>query len=359
MPQALHRTLALCTAALCSSAWAQSGVTVSGIADSAVRQVRNDGGGSIRSLVSGSNSTSRLVFRGSEDLGGGLAAGFWLESGLALDTGATTGGTQFYDRRATLSLSGKSLGELRLGRDYVPTYIAWSRLDPFSHVGVAGSNNLGGNGPTGPIRAAFGTNANTTVRASNSVQAFLPGGLGGVEGGVMVAAGEGGSAANGANKLIGARLGWSGGGHGVVVATARTTNDLTGRDRPFRDTVVGGQTGLGPVKLTAAWRRFEHADATQTNLMLSAVYAIGPGELKLSLLRADLSGRVGSTTVSANDARQIGLGYVHHLSKRSALYAQAARIDNDGRGNFVIPGGPALTAGGRSSGVEAGLRHSF
>ncbi len=53
---------------------AQSSITVFGIADAAVRHVDNEGRGSISSLVSGSNSTSRIGFRGVEDLGGGMSA---------------------------------------------------------------------------------------------------------------------------------------------------------------------------------------------------------------------------------------------------------------------------------------------
>lgn len=350
---------AACALVFAGAATAQSGVTVSGIADAAVRSVNNEGGGSTRSVVSGSNSTSRLVFRGTEDLGDGLSAGFWLEHGIALDTGNPAGGTAFFDRRSTVSLASRALGELRLGRDYVPTYIAWSRHDPFSHVGVAGSNNFGGNGPTGPIRAAFGTNANTTVRANNSLQLFLPGGLGGLEGAVMVAAGEGGTAANGASKLNGLRVGWSSGPYGVVVATARTTNDLTGSSNKFKDTVVGGNAGFGEVKLTLAWRKFEYTSAEQTNLLVGAVWSHGLGDLKFSYVKGNLRGRVGTTQIDANDATQVGLGYVYNLSRRSALYVSAARITNDGRGNFVIPGGPALTAGGTSTGYEAGVRHNF
>ena len=342
-----------------TTAWAQSGVVLSGVADAAARSVSNQGSGSIKSLVSGSNATSRLVFRGTEDLGGGLVAGFWLESGIALDNGNSTGGTQFFDRRSVVSLASNKMGEVRLGRDYVPTYTAWVRHDPFSHVGVAGSNNFAGSGPTGPIRAAFATNANTTVRASNSAQALLPSGLGGLEGALMVSAGEGGTAANGFNKYTGGRLGWASGPFGVVAASSETTNDLTGRSNKFKDTVIGGNAGFGDLKLTAAWRQFKFTSAKQTNTLIGATYTIGLNELKASYVRGNLAGRVGSTNIDANDATQIGLGYIYNLSKRSALYATVSRIDNDGAANFVIPGGPALVAGRTSTGYEAGFRHSF
>ena len=125
--------IALCVAsAWATSAAAQSSVTVSGIVDAAARHVSNEGVGSLRSMVSGSNSTSRLVFSGREDMGGGLAAGFHLEHGFLVDSGNPASADKFWDRRSTVSLSSTTLGELRLGRDFVPSYVAWSRSDPFS-----------------------------------------------------------------------------------------------------------------------------------------------------------------------------------------------------------------------------------
>lgn len=280
------------------TAAAQSSVTIGGVLDAAARNVSNTGGGSIKSLVSGSNSTSRLYFRGSEDLGAGLSAGFWIESGINVDTGASTGGTQFFDRRATVSLLSSSLGELRLGRDYVPTYTIWSRHDFFTHVGVAGSNNFSSATPQGPIRKAFGTNPNTTVRSSNSIQYILPSGLAGVEGAVMVATGEGGTVANGLHKLVAARLGWQGPAFGVTAAYTTAENDLTATGK-FKDIVLGVNGAVGPVRLTLAQRRYEQTQAEQTNLMVGAMMSFGVVDVKASYLKANMEGRVAS-------ARELG-----------------------------------------------------
>jgi hypothetical protein len=73
----------LCGAGLglaCASTMAQSSVTVAGTMDLAPRHVRNGSLGSISSEVSGSNATSKLIIRGSEDMGGGLSAGFYLDA---------------------------------------------------------------------------------------------------------------------------------------------------------------------------------------------------------------------------------------------------------------------------------------
>jgi predicted porin len=59
-------------------------------------------------LSSGANASSRVGFRGTEDLGGGLAAGFWLESGFTQDSGAT--GLTSFSRRSTVSLHGARTG---------------------------------------------------------------------------------------------------------------------------------------------------------------------------------------------------------------------------------------------------------
>ncbi len=353
----MHRNLIAAAAAalFAGSALAQSSVTLSGIMDAAARSASNEGLGSVKSLVSGSNATSRLVVRGVEDLGGGLRAGFHLEHGIAVDTGNPTGG--FWDRRSTVSLMGSGWGEVRLGRDFVPTYLAWNRFDVFGYVGVAGSNNMISNTPVGPLRSTWGTAANTTVRASNAIHYFLPGGLGGFEGQLMVSAAEGSAAAD--TKTISGRAGWSGGGFAVafghsVVETIATTASK------FKDTAVGASYNFGPGRVNVAWRKFEQGSAEQTNLMVSSIVDVGAHQLKATVLQADLSGRVGSTNIDANDATLMGVGYVYSLSKRSALYASYSRIDNDGAATFTVPGGPAGIAGGKlSRGYEFGLRHNF
>ena len=194
---------------LAPAAWAQSTVTLSGIIDAAVRSVTNEGAGSLTTVLSGSNSTSRLVFTAREDLGAGLAAGMHLEHGLLVDSGSPASNEKYFDRRSTVSLFSKDWGELRLGRDFVPSYTAWSRHDPFAYVGAARSANFVSATPVGPIRSAFGTSANTTVRSDNGVQWMLPRMAGGFEASLMWAPSEGGTATNGLAEVSGARVGYT------------------------------------------------------------------------------------------------------------------------------------------------------
>jgi predicted porin len=89
-----------------------------------------------RSQTALSNSgynASRLGFRGTEDLGGGLAASFWLEAPITNDDGKDWSAS--FSRRSTVSLSG-GFGEIRLGRDYTATFWNDTVFDPFGTVGV-------------------------------------------------------------------------------------------------------------------------------------------------------------------------------------------------------------------------------
>jgi predicted porin len=355
-----RQLMVACAACACAGgAAAQGSVTVSGILDLAVRHVRNEGVGSMDSMVSGSNSTSRLIVSGREDLGDGLSAGFHLEHGLLADTGSQAAADKFWDRRSTVSVASNTLGEVRLGRDFVPSYTAWTRYDPFSYVGVARSANLVSATPTGPIRSSFGTNPNTTVRSDNAAQLLLPANAWGLEGGLMAAAGEGGDATAGRAKLLGVRIGHAGKGFGVSAATTSSENSLTTEGR-FKDSVLGGHVDVANVKLSAAWRQFKYDEAKQALLLLGAVATWGVHEVKASWIKANLSGTVGPASIDDNDASQWGVGYVYHMSKRTAVYATAATVSNDGAARYVITDGPAgMAGGGTSRGYEAGIRHRF
>lgn len=359
-------------ATACAGSSAQSSITLGGTMDVGVRHVRNGSLGSVRSEVSGSNSTSKLVVRGVEDLGGGLSAGFHLDSTILADLGgagasAPTG--QFWDRRSTVSLAHARFGELRLGRDWVPTHLVWSGFDPFATLGIASANTFRSFSASRALGQAFGTApdavaANPTLRVSNALEYFLPGSLGGLYGNVIKTAQEGGTTATGFTSGQGFRLGWSGSGFNVAAAQF-TTRNATG-NRRFKDQVLGLAYDFGVAKLSASQRRWVFGPDRTVNTLLAAQVPAGTGVVKLTYVRADPSG--ATEAQSANDAHLLGAGYVHNLSKRTALYAHVARVDNKGTASFTIPGGVAVSAnpatpnffgGQKSTAYEAGIRHDF
>lgn len=356
----------------CVSAMAQSSVTIGGTLDLAGRHVRNESLGSVSSLVSGSNSTSKLIVRGREDLGGGLSAGFLLDSTILGDSGgagATAPANQFWDRNSIVYVGHNKYGEIRLGRDWVPTHLAWTGFDPFTTLGIASANTFRSFALSRALGQAFGvqpdaTAANPTLRVSNAAEYFLPGGLAGLYGSVTVSAGEGGATAAGFTKGDGFRLGWT--GQGVNVAAAQFTSRNATANRKFQDQVVGASYDFGLARVSVSQRRWKYGTDRTVNTLVGAIIPAGPGQIRLTYLQADQTG--ATPAQSAVDAKLFGAGYVYDLSRRTALYVHVARIDNDSTSTFTIPGGAAVSAapaaanyfGGRAStAFEVGIRHNF
>jgi predicted porin len=332
-------------AAISGGAYAQSTVTLFGIIDEAARYVKN-GDLKMKSLASGGINTSRIGVRGVEDLGDGLRAGFWLESGINADSGTTSDSTRFWNRRSTVSLIG-NFGEVRLGRDYTPTYLGYSDYDPFGDNGLAAS---------GKFDSSLGTVRDTGTRADNQIIYLAPTNLAGFYGRAAVAAGEGAAG----KKYYGARAGWAGGPIDVSAAYGQTTvAPLRGEDK-FKTADVGGSYDFGFVKATGYYTQSKFAAQKLAIYSIGAIVPVGVGQVKAAYTHANASGtNAAGTNVDANDANQFAIGYVYNLSKRTALYSTAAYVKNKGNATFAVASAPTMVAGAKSSGVEAGLRHSF
>ncbi|MFZ6751105.1 porin [Undibacterium sp. Ren11W] len=126
----------ICAAALsmiASLAHAQSNVTIYGLIDANLTYNNNANAakdGQFK-LNSGGMNTSRLGFRGTEDLGNGLKAVMQLESGILLDTGASDG--DMFGRQANVGLQGE-FGKLIAGRSYSTTYDFILPFDPMGYA---------------------------------------------------------------------------------------------------------------------------------------------------------------------------------------------------------------------------------
>jgi predicted porin len=107
----------------------------------------------------------------------------------------------------------------------------------------------------------------------------------------------------------------------------------------------------GPVKKNT-WELGAHVQVNPAG-RIRLTYARLDDRSAATLLNADNTARAG------NDGRLWGVGYVHDLSKRTALYGTYAHITNKGQANYVVSGGTAPAAGRASSGLEAGVRHVF
>jgi len=306
-------------------ALAGSGVEIFGVADITVSNFKTDNGtaGSVTVIDGGGrNESSRLGFRGVEDIGGGLGAAFWFEAGVNYDNGTgantTTSNTAYGDRIAfnqtsspvvptatlnarqgltfnrasVVSLLGKSFGEVRIGRDYNPAFWNYTVFDPFGTVGVGSALNVIG-GPLAPLGVqAFPPGAAyPMVRTSNSI-GWLSNDMSGFRLQVQAALSEQPTGcvtpesaiqantcagANGDGKLLGWRLQYNSGPLSLALASAKTTYGDTAAQAAattsvtfagFTDTTV--RTAAGTAVTATAAAPFSNAAAyrgnyTQTN----------------------------------------------------------------------------------------------
>ncbi len=340
------------------------GVTLNGMIDLGARYADNSIG-SMKTLSSGNTATSVLVIKGSEDLGDGLKASFWLESSFFADTGVAgsltfTPTNQFFDRRSTVSLAGR-FGELRLGRDWNPVFLGYVYSDPFFTVGVGSSANFLNASVNTVFSRAFGNAANPTTisRVNNAIEYLTPPTLGGFNAHLMVGASENANA-NGGFRYTGARVGYRTGKLDVSASGSATRIDA--QDADLKQAGVAGSYNLGVARLSAFYTRTTFLSAKQNHWLIGAIVPAGQGSIKVSYNKLDQAGsNAAGASIDANDAQQFGLGYEYNLSKRSAMYVNASHLSNKGQARFAVPGGRAgLIGGGTSSkGVELGVRHAF
>jgi predicted porin len=359
--------IALAVLAAAGAASAQSSVTLFGVVDATLAWGRGTGVGSsdrFQMTNSGYNS-SRLGFRGTEDLGGGMSASFWLEAGVNNDdgqgfgsnsnnqasgAGAAVAGRQglTFNRRSTVSLGG-GWGEVRLGRDYSPQFWNLTVFDPF------GTNGVGTNQMINSIITGV-----TAIRASNSIGYFLPANLGGFYGQVQYYLGE--NVQNGATteddgRGLGVRFGYATGPVNVAIALSRTDAAAApGGTDDIRQNNIGFSWDFGVAKPMIQLSRDRSGALDARGFLVGSLFPVGAGEIRLAYSNY----RTEEVVVGAGEpsTRKIAIGYVHNLSKRTAVYTTYARLRNR-NGAAQALNGSVTAASESSSGLDIGIRHSF
>ena len=346
----MKTTLIAAAAMLPLAALAQSSVTVYGMLDTSVTHYRFNATPTRSSshLNTVANDASRLGFRGSEDLGGGLRAYFKLEHGVQVDTGTQTDAAAFWSREAYVGLGSKLVGSVQLGSQYTPNLWMSVRTDPFTRFGVGGQPTL-----------AQGVRGYPLL-FNNAVQYVSPT-LAGTTARLMFAAGEGAATGKSGSASIDHAAGplYLGLVVDQVKATA-TSVGLTGAPVDSRTIAVGAAYDFGVLKLQTHLQtnRTERLDDVRVYLAGLTV-PVGSGhEARASYTRRTGSGDTGASLVA--------MGYMHALSKRTSLLANVARLSNErnssvrmgpARGEQAALGLPG--AGQDVTGVQVGLRHWF
>lgn len=393
-------------AAVGSSALAQSTVQVYGILDIGLAHVGTAAAptaaqpratGSLSAVDSGLLQSSRLGYRGTEDLGGGLRAGFALEGGLAVDSGTFTQGGLPFGRRATVGLNGW-IGDLQLGRrkDFTDEIAEpFSSITPFgtfiTRVHMNNMDRIGGNRANNMVYYSTsrwnGFRANASYGFGESAQGTSIGQSVGI-----------GAIYNTQNFGVGAGY-WTS-RLGTVTSNANSSSDqgaVTGAgcntvglgspgDTCIRTWIAGARYKTGPWHVHGTYSRVEQplirsAGAAAPNFSANFTRATGTtpftaggtnnDRTSIIDLGAEFSGDLwkikGSYIRSsynfvgaASDGRlaQYTAGGEYYLSKRTTLYATLARMTAS---RMYSPGilGPAPGADNATFALGTGIRHTF
>lgn len=366
---------ALVLAAASSSAMAQSNVTIYGRVDVGLQHIDN---GTTRTGVdSGTYTASRLGFRGTEDLGGGLSALFFLEAGINADTGILGGGGRTFNRGSYVGLSSKDWGTLTLGRQYVPIF--W----PFLFADDAGPHRLHGYSAVQSVQRSNFMRVSQAALTTPVANGTLSSGAGGIYSVGITSAFEnnlvvyktpsfGGLTLTGAigaaedhvdsAKVYGANAEYRSGPlylgagwnqkQGIVAAT--------GASQKVSEAVMGGMYSVTPqLNLWGnlhGWKAETGAAGGEVkghDAMLGVSYRLPSGQLWANYSRKN----VGSCT--ACDSSGFGVGYHHQMSKRTELYVGYGRVSNEANsGNSLVGFAPVATGTG-VRGVTVGIAHAF
>lgn len=385
------KIIALAVAALASSAaMAQSNVTIYGIVDASA--YTSNGGADAAAGVVGAKArnygflsnavaSSRLGFKGTEDLGNGLKAIFNLETELSLATGQMGSGTSGagagnFTRAANVGLA-SNYGTLTLGRQATPTYAA-----------VAASDVLGAN--SGGLTNAWvysNLDSNTTTRITGLGTGALTNGAAVLPNGYAAGAGYASPVFSGVQVKFYTNVGNNDSGSSYSNAGLRDFavsydgfgfsgrvshqivkgNDLAGNPTnqlgtEQKNTVVGGSYTIGAAKLAAAWvkTKFDNSVAL-ANLHDIRTYTLG-GTYKMGQTTLGLSyTNTKDTEVTANKVTQITAMADYALSKRTSAYALLTRAGNSGNAtmNGLYTANAASAVGVDVTSMALGLKHSF
>ncbi|HVL46891.1 MAG TPA: porin [Acidovorax sp.] len=304
-----------------SAAFAQSSVTLYGRVNTTVEH-RKDGDVSQTGMF---NNASRFGFKGQEDLGGGLKAGFQLESGFDSSSGATA--SRFFGRQSEVNLSG-GFGMVRLGNFFSESYFATADFI---------SNHNHDTGSSADALYAY------PARDINKIAYRTPS-LGGATfeaGWAMHEQAPGTGGKNSTDLAANYEIGKLGLGAGY---------SKLGDQNQF---AVRASYSTGPFVFGGYVQRDKNAfianGGNRTNLRLSAAYILGVSEFHVNV------GHAGNySNVSNSAATQYTLGYNYNLSKRTKIYTYYTRINNSQAASYGVS-----ASGNDFSSFAVGVRHNF
>ena len=325
-----------------------------GVLDATVTRLGVTNGGNVTIMDGGGrNQSSRLGFRGVEDLGGGLSAAFWLEAGINVDNGTgsnttsnnTAAGDKLafgasspinggivnapsnqsltarqgltFNRASTVSLISKDLGEVRLGRDYNPAFWNYTVFDPFGTVGAGSALNVVG-GPLAPagVQAFPPGAAYPMVRTSNSI-GWLSQSMNGFRAQLQYALSESPSKCTQPETTVNGNYCWGADGDGKTIGgrLSYATGPLSAALAYSKTDYGNAKAGVGQTAVDQSMTNASAYRGNYTQMNLAGAYDMGV---------AKLFAQYGTQTVAATDAIAATAGYAAATSTGLAYGASSA-----------------------------------
>lgn len=315
-----------------TAAMAQSSVTIYGRVNTTIEH-QKAGKDSVTGMA---NNSSRIGFKGVEDLGNGLKAGFQLEAGFGSDDGS---GPLTFGRQSEVNLSG-NFGMVRLGNFFPESYYATSDyIGMHNHETGSSADALyydaawfDGNGTGNKVAYRTPTFNNFWAEASVSLHEKANGAAGVNKNAYDLAANYN----NGPLSL------------GAGYSTWNSNNQFALR----------GLYNFGQFVVGAYYQRNKDDNAvlgtgagTRNNFRLSGMYVLNASEFHVNVGRANAWSKVDDSA-----ATQWTLGYNYNLSKRTKVYTYYTKVNN---GKAATYHDNVTNAGDNFSSFALGIRHNF
>lgn len=352
------RILALVISGL-ASGWvsAQSNVTMYGLVDVGYNNIRTSGKPSQNSIDSSLLSGSRLGFKGTEDLGGGLKALFVLEYALSNDTNSALGADSKWSASATrqsyVGVSNDKYGTVVGGRLQGAAFKWACTYSPLTG-GIFGTDSR--------LGARTNLDCGDRGRSENAVGYISPEMAGFTVELNHVRLGDYKSRVptnevpNAFANVVGVTYRHAdlqvGAVYNAIHNDPRTSSPAT-LGKEIREFGIGAAYDFKVVKLYATYANNKVEGATaQSKYQIGAAV---PVSAKGSVVGSYAANKLHTTD---GDSKVWSVAYLHELSKRTTLYAGYGQMNNQANATTGM-GLEASTPGGSSSVVAAGVRHSF
>lgn len=350
--------LAVLAACGASAAMAQSSVNVYGRVNTTVEHQKI--GSESRSAME--SNSSFIGFRGTEDLGNGLKAGFQLEGQFNSDDGSGAGGAFNFKRHSEVNLSG-NFGTVRLGKFYVGSYLATAdyismhnhdtgtSADALYAYVFPDGNQISYRSPDfGGVTAEFNYGFGEKGQRTGDSAVGLPG--------VSLA-----STVIGTAKIVGehkgafdAALNYNNGPLGLGLGYTQAKTEAAAFDVKEQQLGLRASYTINSLTLGAYYQYYKaDADVFDTKrhaYRLAAMYTMGASEFHANVGRAQ--SYKGDLDGSKTSATQWTLGYNYNLSKRTKVYGYFTKINNGNDAAYGVD-----TAGDNFRSIAVGVRHLF